>query len=198
MYQSPKSSYSGEKQANKKPILVQMQSFDSRIWSFWLVVWPHNGSTRRIEMSGAEKSRLEIIPSTYHCYIQGRNPPRFRCEKPGLELHYTPIQAPVSALIGTARSKLIILSSKFEISTKSWVKLSLHWPFWANSFKIFIFNVPKQQKCTFEGHDLVMPWGVRGFQAFISSPLMIFWSKKSIWWVLRPMFLLLNSLQKTA
>ena len=76
MYQSQKSSYSGEKQANKKPILVQMQSFDSRIWSFWLVVWPHNGSTRRIEMSGAEKSRLEIIPSTYHCYIQGRNPPQ--------------------------------------------------------------------------------------------------------------------------
>ena len=78
--------------------------------------------------------------------------------------------------------KLIILSSKFEIITKSWVKLSLHWPFWANPFKIFIFNVPKQQKCTFEGHDLVMPWGVRGFQAFISSPLMIFWSKKLIWW----------------
>ena len=119
-------------------------------------------------------------------------------KKPGLELHYTTIQSPVSPLIGTARSKLIILSSKFEISTKKWVKLSLHWPFWAKSFKIFIFNVPKQQKCTFEGHDLVMPWGVRGFQAFISSPLMIFWSKKLIWWVLRPMFLLLNLLQKTA
>ena len=60
----------------QKPILVQMQSFDSRIWSFWLVVWPHNGSTRRKEMSGAEKSRLEMIPSTFHYYIQARNPPK--------------------------------------------------------------------------------------------------------------------------
>jgi hypothetical protein len=52
-------------------------------------------------------------------YSKIDNIEQFRCEKPGLELHYTPIQAPVSALIGTARSKLIILSSKFEISTKS-------------------------------------------------------------------------------
>ena len=69
-------SWIGGKQASKKPIPVQMQSFNSRIWSFWLVVWPHNGSTRRIEMSGAEKSRLEIIPSTFHYFIQGRNPPK--------------------------------------------------------------------------------------------------------------------------
>ena len=186
MYQSQKSSYSGEKQADKKPILVQMQSFDGQIWSFWLVVWPHNGSTRRIEMSRAEKSRLEIIPSTFHFFIQGRNPPKwyskidnikqFWSEKLGLGPPYAPVQAPVGPLIGTVRSKLTILNSKFEISTKSWVKLSLYWPFWANSFKIFIFNVPKQQKCTFEGDDLVMSWGVRGFQAFILSPAMIFWS----------------------
>ena len=128
-------------------------------------------------------------------YSKIDNIEQFRCEKPGLELHYTPIQAPVSALIDTARSKLIILSSKFEISTKSWVKLSLHWPFWANPFKIFIFNVPKQQKCTFEGHDLVMPWGVRGFQAFISSLLLIFWSKKLIWLSRYCLFLLLLKLR---
>ena len=129
MYQSQKSSYSGEKQADKKPILVQMQSFDSRTWSFLLFVWPHNGSTRRIGMSGAQKSRLEIIPSTYHCYIQGRNPPKciqklttsnnFDLKKPGLELRYTPIQAPVGPLLSTASTKLKILNAKSEISTKS-------------------------------------------------------------------------------
>ena len=74
MYQSQKSSYSGEKQAGKKQIPVQMQSFDSLIWLFWLVLWPHNGSPRTIEMLGVWKSRLEIIPSTFYYYIQGRNP----------------------------------------------------------------------------------------------------------------------------
>ena len=34
-------------------------------------------------------------------------------------LHYTPIQAPVGPLVGTSSTKLMILSSKFEISTKS-------------------------------------------------------------------------------
>ena len=73
MYQSQKSSYSGEKQAGKKQIPVQMQFFDSLIWLFWLVLWPHNGSPRTIEMWGVWKSRLEIIPSTFYYYIQGRN-----------------------------------------------------------------------------------------------------------------------------
>ena len=44
---------------------------------------------------------------------------------------------------------------------------------------------------TFEGYDLFMLWGVRDFQAFISSPAMIFWSKKLIWSFRYPLFLLL-------
>ena len=52
-------------------------------------------------------------------YSKIDNIEQFQSEKPGLEPHYTPIQAPVGPLIGTVRSKLIILSSKFEISTKS-------------------------------------------------------------------------------
>ena len=68
------SSSSGEKQASNKPIPHQTQSFDSWICSFWLVVWPRKGSCRRIEMWGTKKSRLEIIPSTFYYYIQGRNP----------------------------------------------------------------------------------------------------------------------------
>ena len=66
---------------------------------------------------------------------------QFWSEKPGLEPHYTPVQAPVCPLLSNVRSKLIILSSKFEISTKSWVKWSLYWPFWANFFKIFNFDL---------------------------------------------------------
>ena len=72
-------------------------------------------------------------------YSKIDNIEQFWCEKPGLEPHYTPIQAPVSPLIGTARSKLIIKSSKFEISTKSWVKWSLYLPFWAKVFNNFQF-----------------------------------------------------------
>jgi hypothetical protein len=68
------SSSSGEKQASNKPIPHQTQSFDRRICSFWLVVWPRKGSRRRIEMWGAKKSRLEIIPSTFYYHIQSRNP----------------------------------------------------------------------------------------------------------------------------
>ena len=34
-------------------------------------------------------------------------------------------------------------------------------------------------------------WGVRGFQAFISSPALIFWCKKLIWLSRYPLFLLL-------
>ena len=44
---------------------------------------------------------------------------------------------------------------------------------------------------TFEGYDLFMLWGVRDFQAFISSPALIFWSKKLIWLSRCPLFLLL-------
>ena len=55
MYQSQKSSYSGVKQASKKPIPVQMQSFDSWIWSFWLVVWPHKGSLQKNENVRSKK-----------------------------------------------------------------------------------------------------------------------------------------------
>ena len=65
------------------------------------------------------KQSLHPSQKSTKMYSKIDNIEQFRCEKPGLELHYTPIQAPVSALIGTARSKLIILSSKFEISTKS-------------------------------------------------------------------------------
>ena len=36
-----------------------------------------------------------------------------------------------------------------------------------------------------------MFWGVRDFQAFISSPALIFWSKKLIWLSRYPLFLLL-------
>ena len=68
------SSSSGEKQASNKPIPHQTQSFDGQICLFWLVVWPRKGSRRSIEMWGAKKSRLEIIPSTFYYYIQGRNP----------------------------------------------------------------------------------------------------------------------------
>ena len=174
-----KISYSGEKQANKKPILVQMQSFDSRIWTFWLVVWPHNGSTKRIEMSGAEKSRLEIIPSTYHCYIQGRNPPK--CIQKLTTSNNFDVKNRFRTTLYTNPSpcfspdwycQIKIDNSKFKIWNQH-KKLSEIESSLANSFKIFIFNVPKQQKCTFEGHDLVMSWGVKGFQAFILSPPMI-------------------------
>ena len=51
-------------------------------------------------------------------YSKIDNIEQFRCEKPGLELHYTPIQGPVSALIGTARSKLIILSQNLKSAQK--------------------------------------------------------------------------------
>ena len=46
-------------------------------------------------------------------------------KEPGLELRYTPIQAPVGPLLSTASTKLKILNAKSEISTKSWVKWSL-------------------------------------------------------------------------
>ena len=50
---------------------------------------------------------------------------------------------------------------------------------------------------TFEGYDLYMLWGVRDFQAFISSPALIFWSEKLIWLSRCPLFLFLKLLLKT-
>ena len=50
---------------------------------------------------------------------------------------------------------------------------------------------------TFEGYDLYMLWGVRDFQAFISSPALIFWSEKLIWLSQPPLFLFLKLLLKT-
>ena len=49
----------------------------------------------------------------------------FDLKKPGLELRYTPIQAPVGPLLSTASTKLKILNAKFEISAKNWVEWSL-------------------------------------------------------------------------
>ena len=50
---------------------------------------------------------------------------QFWSEVPGLELRYTPIQAPVGPLLSTASTKLKILNAKFEISAKNWVEWSL-------------------------------------------------------------------------
>ena len=51
---------------------------------------------------------------------------------------------------------------------------------------------------TFTPYDKSKPWWVWGFQAFILSPSLIFWSKKLIWWTRYGFFLFQKLLLKNA
>ena len=53
----------GGKQASKKPIPVQTQSFDSQFRSSWLGVCPCKGSPRRIKIFKRNNPKEFVIPS---------------------------------------------------------------------------------------------------------------------------------------
>ena len=59
----------GGKEASKKPIPVQMHSFDSRFRLYWLGVCPPIDSLRRIQILKRNNSKWYVIPSHSHSNI---------------------------------------------------------------------------------------------------------------------------------
>ena len=133
------------------------KSMYMKYW-FFFTIWRKNKISCTQVHGFEEKTKIDNIE-------------QFWSEKLGLGPHYTPIQAPVCPLIGTASTKLMILSSKLESSKKiEWNRVIVHLS--KPIASKFVFSTSPNGKNVFlrPGWDKGVLWGVRGFQAFILSP----------------------------